>query len=240
MHCSKRHLLFIALSLADLVLTCSMLDRFGGQVYEANPIAGWWLAQHGWVGLVGFKALLVTLVFGLTLLIARSHGRAASRVLKVGCAALALVLLYSVGVGTVAAARESAAERRAQKALEQDKRWLHDRNQQRREFWAVVAQLGERLIAGSTSLSEAALYLAQTKFANDPSWQIALQANYAGCRRLEMYAALLVHETIRALYDDAQTIAERAAWLEQEFQRTYGRNLPADPVAAADEGKGAI
>ena len=52
----RKQLLFILLSLVDLALTWWLLAHSYGQVYEANPVARWWLMRYGAAGLAGFKA----------------------------------------------------------------------------------------------------------------------------------------------------------------------------------------
>ena len=51
-----KQLLFVVLNFADLVLTAWLLSTSEGGVYEANPVARWWLVRHGWLGLAAFKA----------------------------------------------------------------------------------------------------------------------------------------------------------------------------------------
>ena len=82
---SVKQLLFVVLSLADLALTWWLFTSSNGQVDEANPLARWWLAQFGWLGLAAFKAGVVVLVVGLAGLIGRSRPRTAGRVLDLGC-----------------------------------------------------------------------------------------------------------------------------------------------------------
>jgi hypothetical protein len=94
----KKQLLFVLLSLADLVLTCRLLGHSGGQVYEANPVAQWWLARLGAAGLVYFKGADVLLVLILAAFIARTRPRAAGRILTFGCVTLVLVVLYSAAL----------------------------------------------------------------------------------------------------------------------------------------------
>ena len=67
----RKLILFTALSLADLVLTCILLRRGGGRVYEGNPVADWWLDAWGWTGLVAFKVLAIVLATVLTAAISR-------------------------------------------------------------------------------------------------------------------------------------------------------------------------
>ena len=94
----RKQLLFVLLSLVDLALTCWLLGHSEGQVYEANPVAGWWLARYGAAGLAGFKGAVVLLVLTLVAFIARRESRAAGRILIFGCVSLVLVDLYSVAL----------------------------------------------------------------------------------------------------------------------------------------------
>ncbi len=101
--------LFALLSLADLALTWWLLEQSDGQVYEANPLAGWLLAHAGWGGLACFKAAIVLLVLGLAALISRRRPAAADRVLNFACAAMSLVVLYSTALcGSTPAIAEQA------------------------------------------------------------------------------------------------------------------------------------
>jgi hypothetical protein len=93
-----KQLLFALLSLIDLSLTWWLLSRSGGQVYEGNPVARWWLANHGWLGLAVFKVGGVLLVVGLAAVISHYRPRAGGRVLGFACAALTVVVLYSASL----------------------------------------------------------------------------------------------------------------------------------------------
>jgi hypothetical protein len=90
--------MFVLLSLLDLVLTCWLLGHSEGQVYEANPVARWWLVRYGAAGLAGFKGAVVLIVVPLVTFIARREPRAAGRILTFGCVSLVLVDLYSVAL----------------------------------------------------------------------------------------------------------------------------------------------
>jgi hypothetical protein len=111
----RMQLLFVLLSGADLALTWWLLGGSGGEVYEANPVANWWLARAGWAGLAGFKAALVLLVLGLAAVIGRHRPRAADGVLCFACAAVAAVVLYSATLCPTAWG--SAEQRQAQQDL---------------------------------------------------------------------------------------------------------------------------
>jgi hypothetical protein len=115
-----KQLLFALLSVTDLFLTWWLLDHSDGEVYESNPVANWWLARHGWLGLVAFKAGGVLLVIGLVAFISRYRPRAGGRILGFACAILALVVLYSAflwrWVPGAPEAAWAAAEERSQRS----------------------------------------------------------------------------------------------------------------------------
>src|SRR5262249_33959242 len=87
--------LFVALSVLDLVLTWYLLRGRPGRFYEGNPVAGWWLASFGWVGLAGFKVAVVLVALGAIAAVARARPRAAGWLLSFACLATAAVVTYS-------------------------------------------------------------------------------------------------------------------------------------------------
>lgn len=91
----RKLLVFQLLSLADLFLTCHLLQQGRGQVYESNPLAHACFACYGWAGLVLFKAASVLLVGGLSVFIWLHRPRAGARLLLFACSVLAGVVLYS-------------------------------------------------------------------------------------------------------------------------------------------------
>ena len=83
MHALRRHsrtaLLFVLLSGADLALTCHLLSRGGGDVYEANGLAAAVIERFGLPGLAAFKAAVVLLVLALVCLVSAYRPGAAAR-----------------------------------------------------------------------------------------------------------------------------------------------------------------
>jgi hypothetical protein len=221
----RKQLLYIVLSLADLSLTCWLLGRSGGHLYEANPVAQWWLARHGWLGLVGFKGGAVALVLGLTLWIAQSRPRAAARILELACAVSALVVLYSAAL--IPAATRSPEERAAEvrrdviQQLEKENRAALTSYQQREVFWALLAQMSEDLIAGRRTLGEAAECVVALEYGRTFASQRARSGQHA-----EVVAAFLINRVILSLNEDPVTARRLAFQLEQEFRITYGSYPP--------------
>jgi hypothetical protein len=91
-----RFILFVLLSLADLYLTGALLQKGHGKIYEGNPIAGAWLSEYGWPGLVVFKVGALAIVSIVVVFLAVYRPSTGRRLLTFGCSVLALVALYSV------------------------------------------------------------------------------------------------------------------------------------------------
>lgn len=87
--------LFVFLSLCDLMLTGMVIRYSDGRIYESNPIAGAWLADYGWQGLVIFKVLGLGLVAFTSVFVSLRRPRAGTRLLTFACVVVGLVVLYS-------------------------------------------------------------------------------------------------------------------------------------------------
>jgi hypothetical protein len=88
-------ILFITLSLTDLVLTFLVVIHGGGQIEEGNPIAAAWLRKYGWPGLIIFKSAAMSVVIVVTLLVNSRKPGVARGLLAICCAVMAAVALYS-------------------------------------------------------------------------------------------------------------------------------------------------
>lgn len=86
---------FIALGLADWFLTWQLLTRTGVHARETNPVAGAWLATHGWAGLLAYKMLVVGCVAALAVVISRYRPRAGGRIRLFACLVTGAVVVYS-------------------------------------------------------------------------------------------------------------------------------------------------
>jgi hypothetical protein len=87
--------LYVTLSFLDLVLTGVVLRYSNGRIYESNPIAGAWLEDYGWRGLVTFKVLMLLLVSLVSIFVSTRNPRAGTRLLTFACLVVGLVVLYS-------------------------------------------------------------------------------------------------------------------------------------------------
>jgi hypothetical protein len=91
--------LFVLLSVTDLFLTWVLVNSTDGIVYESNPVASFWLATFGWLGLTAYKMGLMVFVSALVLVISRYRPRVGGRILLFACSALTCVVLYSCFLG---------------------------------------------------------------------------------------------------------------------------------------------
>jgi hypothetical protein len=106
-YCALGVILYVVLSLADLVLTAALLGT-DGEAYEANPIAAAFLERHGWSGLALFKAAGVTVFVAAVVLLARRRRQLAAAVVTFGCLVLIGVTWHTHRL-IVESRRENAA-----------------------------------------------------------------------------------------------------------------------------------
>jgi hypothetical protein len=109
--CVLTLVLFVTLSACDFLFTYLLVEGSDGAVYEANPVAASWLADHGWVGLAAFKALAVCVVIGAVVLIVRRKPAVGVAVACAACLATAVVNLHSHRLLTAAEAGATHARR---------------------------------------------------------------------------------------------------------------------------------
>jgi hypothetical protein len=225
-----KQVLFALLSVADLTLTAWLLGHSDGAVYEANPIARWWLNEHGWLGLIGFKAAAVLLVVALAGLIARSRPRVAGRLLTLGCVALALVVLHNAALCRTACL---SPEERLAAVHQQAGDHLVELNRQTRQqfvklqaFRALQARLCQDLGAGRCTLREAAEELAAAEGGRNPHWLLGLAIRFPDLAPEERVAAWLIDNVAFGQQDAPQAARGLTRRLERAFQLTYARPLP--------------
>ena len=229
---SRKLMLFVCLSLVDLVLTWHLLSHGDGQVYEGNPLARWWLAHYGWQGLTLFKVALALLVVGLTLVIAQKRPRAAGRVLVLSCGILLAVVLYS-GLLTVAVAGRSVAPGLCDPevaAVSDQSRDLDRQRQQVGAYQQLLERLSADLIARRRPLPEAVSLLAASERGRSPDWLRYLGRAYPGRSEQARLGANLVYRALFLLQAGSSVDEETARRLAADYQACYGVSftLPED------------
>jgi hypothetical protein len=166
--------LFLVVSLADLGLTSWLLSAHPNWVVESNPVANWWLAQFGLMGLVFIKTISVVLLMGVCYWLARLRPRLSRGVLAVGC----LTVLGVVGYSVYLVVYLDYNQREFQ-AIEQQEKNLEQKIVELAEYNKSVKQVYQDLESDQITLKQAANYLVQTKHAqSDTVWAEQLQATY--------------------------------------------------------------
>lgn len=172
-------IVFVVLSLGDLVVTWWLLECSGRLVCEGNPIADWWLRHYGWLGLASFKSSMVLLVIVLTALTARKRPQVATRTLRFACAALVMVMLHSVAVGRSAqTANESVDE--VNNDLEELNGPARARTAKIVAYFHLLAEATDDVAAGRSTLSHGVDRLANSARAKDGDYLQSLVRRHPG------------------------------------------------------------
>jgi hypothetical protein len=219
--------LFLLLSLADLALTWWLLTQAGGAVYESNPLAGWCLANHGWLGLAAFKVALVVLVLGLATIICRQRPRVAGHLLRFGCAVLGVVVVYGSALAYQADARLEAANEEVAADREVLNRASAEVFRVRQAYGALRDHLADALSAGHYTLAQASERLATAERPAGASAWHALP-EFAGCSLQEILARQLLASVRGSASMSGQRAAAEVVFqrLAAEYAATFGRVPP--------------
>jgi hypothetical protein len=220
----RRLLLFALLSVADLSLTCCLLQATSGQVYESNPLAGWCLSGFGWSGLAFFKLAAVFLVVGLVVVICRYQPRRGGHVLTFACTAVGGVLFYSCFLAGCVLAESGRSDLARERARHQD---LRHRLQLVPDYRRVLNKFSAELIDRPGSLGRAVTALAATRRGQDDYWLRTLRGLYPGCSDRECLAASLIEYTVGNLPGDLDKTRRVGRRLLAAFQTLFGRPPPA-------------
>jgi hypothetical protein len=209
---------FVGLSLVDLVLTWRLVEHSEGQVYEGNPIAGWFLGHAGWLGLIAFKLATVSCAGGLAATLVWLRPRTGRFVLTFACLVVGGVVLYSSSLaGALAAQPEKAFDG----AVKQSGQSLTQELRASREYRALLGQLKDQWIAQRCTLGEAVHRLAQTERGRDARWLGLLREHHPGLSDEACLAANFVQFTVHSRSNNPATARGLEQRLEIEFTSLY-------------------
>lgn len=211
--------LFAILSSLDLLLTWLLLQYGDGAVYESNPVANWWLAHGGWLGLAGFKFGVVALVGCLCAVISLYQPRAGRLILSFACSILLVVVLYSSAVAGYVGVQTELQEARVIPSPEESAWKLERQLRGDKEYRALREHLSKELIGGRDTLREAVAKLAASEMGHDARWLKILHLNYPDLPDEVCLAANFMEFTLDFLENHPSTAA--APRLEAEFQALY-------------------
>jgi hypothetical protein len=214
----RKLLVFVVLSCADLILTWALLHRDSTCVYEANPVAGWWLDRFGILGLGAFKGATLLVALGAILLLIGRQPHLAGRVLWFGCAAVGGVVLYSCTLGGYleAALDERPDLRDPFPGLLSDN-YLRLRGR-------VIADLLERrcTLSGAVADLEPAIQV------EDPNALEALAERYPSLSTDELVAVSLIEDTLARLNTEPEQSRRLLGELQQEYRSAFHHEPPVD------------
>jgi hypothetical protein len=221
----RKVLLFSLLSATDLALTTYLVWGTEGRGSESNPVAGWWLAEFGWIGLALYKAAAVLLAGMILLVLCRLSPRTGGRVLGFSCVILTGVVCYSAllaGLAHADASRENAET--ASLAAVNDE--LDASAQLGVAYRVVLLKASQDLHAGRISLAEAVHRLLQTARGQDPAWIEQLRIASGGETPEECLARTLLRHVAGLCEDNPERCQEVRARLTAEFQACFATPLP--------------
>jgi hypothetical protein len=223
----RKQLLFAALSAADFALTWWLIDHTNGHAYEANPVAGWWLAQAGWLGLAFFKAAVVALVLTIAVVVSRARPRAAGRLLWLGCACLVAVVGYSAALAAVPPPSPDDEVAQTNKLLEETNRQTRAQRRSKEALLATLDEITQDVLAQRCTLREGAerLEAATAAAGRSQSQDRTLGMLYPACTEAQRYACWLIARA-SGLPQNARLVERVGPRLEEEFVSGYGAPLP--------------
>jgi hypothetical protein len=207
----RRLIYFVLLSVLDLLLTTWLLRAGGGQVYEANPLAAWWLGRFGWAGLAAFKAAAVLFAVAAFAALHWYRPDAARRVMTLTCAALALVVLYSASLAVAmnpAAGGLEGRELMAKAALHEE---LCARLETVKAFRRLRCRLSREVIGGRRTLAEAVARLQQEELTRDPTWLRQTRYRNPGRSLPEILQSQLLAQIREDLGEDVRSLQNPSA-----------------------------
>jgi len=218
--------LFALLSGADLFLTWRLVQQSGGQVYESNPLANWWLRQYGWLGLAAYKGLAVAVVLGLWAVVVRYRPRIGHGMLTFACSAVAVVVLYSSLLAGFLKVQPDDPKPEELRQVRRQSAWLDCQVNQYHQYTVLLNRLRDEVLAERCALPEAVSGLGCSEKGQNPTWLDKLRRRYAGCSDEECLAANFL-ESIASSLSQQPAFGERVIRrLEAEFVGVYGRPSP--------------
>lgn len=213
-----RQILFILLSLSDLVLTWWLLTTYPTIVEESNPFANWLLDQYGWMGLVFLKMAVIGVVIIIYRLLRSWRPQTAQTVLSFGCAVLIAVVGYSVSL-----AGQAQGWHNHMTELEARQAKLQEKVSSIKHHIRLMDRLGKELLSKRLSLKQAVVELGQSEKGRDPQWIAKAQEVYR-CNNADVGMAVALIQQVRAEIQCHITSSHQQTLrkLTNEFRTMYG------------------
>ena len=210
---------FLALSALDLLFTWQLIGTPGTCFYEANPVAGYVLAQAGWWGLGLYKLVCAGTVLGVSALLVARRPWLARGVLAVACPILCLVVGYS-------ACLAHSPERRQLLAAQEQAEGLNQLRRERLAYQGLLRGVAHAVLRRQRTLVDAAgeiqARLAAMRY--DPLHALAVY--YPTLNDEARLAAAVVREATFLRQEFGEKATTSVATLRAEFASAYARPYP--------------
>jgi hypothetical protein len=212
--------LFVLLSAADFGATWLLLRAEDGVICESNPVACWWLNQHGWLGLAVFKTATVLVASVLVVALSRLRPLASAHLLSFGCAVLLGVVCYSCFLLYRGHRPEEECLAVDGSLLEQS-RLIEERVRDGQDYGTLLRRLSCDLVAERCSLPEAAEILERSKQGEKLAWRAQLQRSFPCRSDRGCFAANVLFYAV-AVCREVPSCRKRIPRLAAEFRSTFG------------------
>jgi hypothetical protein len=230
---SGKLILFVVLSILDLIFTCQLVQNSDGLVYESNPVASAWLAKYGWAGLVIFKAGMVALIGLTALLISIHRPKTSGRLLLFACTVTAGVVAYSFYLSQVMAGGPVELKRHDARSLQDDTVLLQmlENKQHYHAYQDLINQLSEDLSLRRLTLAEAIDRLARASRKINVSLARIYHTRYPGLTEREYLALHLIDRTLEHLDPRSSADRQTARQLAADYEEIFGKPIPMNATA---------
>jgi hypothetical protein len=224
----RKLLLFVLLSLADLVITCSLIARGGGAIYETNPVANAWLDAYGWKGLALFKAGMVVVIVGIAVLVSVYRPQTSARLLGFACLTTFVVVVYSCYVARAAGVYSGEARADETQALKARLQRLEFDSAIRKAHWQRMMHLCGKLTSGERNLKQVVDELRRGPTGVADAWLALYRSRYPRLSD-EQYLGIFLVQQARIIngYRGPAVLARISATLEDQFVEAFGVPYPA-------------
>ena len=178
-------MLFVLLNLGDLLLSCFLFSAHSEWARESNPVANWFLTHLGFVGLIGFKVVVVSFALFVLSCLHRSRPKVALATLWGGSAIVLAVVAYSLTlVRDLGQFSHEVAHQHERRSI------LARRSLKTRYLQKVLSELTRETVHRGLSLNKAVTIL-EKRTRQDKEWRKHLRTTFGPATSREHLAFVL-------------------------------------------------
>lgn len=227
-------ILFLLLSLGDLILSSWLFHQHHLWAREKNPIANWILTHLGLSGMAIFKILAVLLVLFILRAIAQSRPRLANFTLSVGCSVLVVVVGYSLYLLTYVNHFSNHLDYEATRTVN-----LTERERILKERQIVIDSTIDQVVAGELTLRQGAQRILASPVGQDAKWLQEVCFWYRQPQEISFACLLRNHiaQDLDGHYFRAEIMERIEQQLEQMKTETIAQHRLIQPQIVLSKGR---